>query len=99
MVLAKVIGTVISTKKEPKIEGIKFLLLDKINPETMKEKGDFIVAMDSVGAGLGEIVFYVTGSSSRMTGTTEGKPSDATITAIVDEIDINGKWVYRKDEI
>jgi microcompartment protein CcmK/EutM len=54
--------------------------------------------MDSVGAGLGEVVFYVAGSSSRMTATTEGKPSDATIISIVDSIDINGKYVYRKEK-
>ena len=53
--------------------------------------------MDSVGAGTGEIVFYAAGSSSRMTRVTEGRPSDATITAIVDNIDCNGKLVYRKD--
>ena len=99
MVLAKVIGTVVSTRKEPKIEGIKFLLLEKINPKTMKGQGEYLVAMDSVGAGLGEIVFYVSGSSSRMTSVTEGKPSDATITAIVDLIDIEGKYIYKKDKV
>lgn len=97
MVLAKVVGTVVSTRKEEKIEGIKFLLLEKVNPETMKGKKDYVVAMDSVGAGLGEIVFYVSGSSSRMTETTQGRPSDATITAIVDSIDMNGEFVYQKD--
>ena len=97
MVLAKVVGTVVSTRKEPKIEGIKFLLLEKVNPETMKGKRDYVVAMDSVGAGLGEIVFYVSGSSSRMTAITQGKPSDATITAIIDSIDIEGRYVYQKD--
>ena len=97
MVLAKVVGTVVSTNKEPKIEGIKFLLLEKINPQTMEGLSDFVVAMDSVGAGNGEIVFYAAGSSSRMTRVTEGRPSDATITAIVDNIDCNGKPVYRKD--
>lgn len=97
MVLAKVVGTVVSTRKEPKIEGIKFLLLEKIDPSSMKGKKDYLVAMDSVGAGPGEVVFYVSGSSSRMTETTEGKPSDATITAIVDLIDIDGKTVYHKD--
>jgi len=98
MVLARVVGTVVSTRKEPKIEGIKFLLLEKINPETGKGNKEYVVAMDSVGAGPGEIVFYVSGSSSRMTTTTEGRPSDATITAIVDAIDIEGKYVYQKDE-
>jgi microcompartment protein CcmK/EutM len=98
MILGRVIGTVVSTRKEPKIEGIKFLLLEKINPETMKGMGDYLVAMDSVGAGPGEIVFYAAGSSARMTSVTEGRPADATITAIVDEIDISGKLVYQKDK-
>lgn len=97
MVLAKVVGTVVATRKEPKIEGIKFLLIEKLDPATMKGKKDFLVAMDSVGAGPGELVFYVSGSSSRMTATTEGKPSDATITAIVDVIEMDGKTVYHKD--
>jgi len=97
MVLARVVGTVVSTRKEPKIEGIKFLLIEKINPEDLKGKGDFLVAMDSVGANLGEIVFYAAGSSARMTTVTEGRPADATITAIVDAIEINGKYVYHKE--
>ena len=98
MILAKVIGNVVSTRKEPKIEGIKFLLLEKINPTTLQGSGDYIVAMDSVGAGIGEVVFCVAGSSSRMTAVTEGKPSDATIIAIVDAIEINGTYVYQKDQ-
>jgi microcompartment protein CcmK/EutM len=99
MILAKVIGNVVSTRKEPKIEGIKFLLLEKVNPTTLQGSGDYLVAMDSVGAGIGEVVFYVAGSSSRMTAVTEGKPSDATIVAIVDAIEIKGSYVYQKDQI
>ncbi len=98
MILAKVIGNVVSTRKEPKIEGIKFLLLEKINPTTLQGNGDYVVAMDSVGAGIGEVVFYVAGSSSRMTAITEGKPSDATIVAIVDAIEIRGSYFYQKDQ-
>ncbi len=97
MVLAKVIGNVVSTRKEPKIEGIKFLLVEKIDAKTLEGKKEYVVAMDSVGAGAGEVVFYVSGSSSRMTEVTEGRPSDATITAIVDIIEINGKTVFHKD--
>jgi len=89
---------VVSTRKEPKIEGIKFLLLEKVDPATMEGKKDFVVAMDTVGAGLGEVVFYVAGSSARMTAVTEGKPSDASITAIVDSVDLDGRFVYRKDQ-
>ena len=96
MVLARVAGTVVSTAKEPRIEGIKLLLLEKIDVNTMKGKNDFVVAMDAVGAGDGEIVFFVGGSSSRQTDVTSGKPSDATIIAIVDSFDIDGKTVYSK---
>lgn len=97
MILAKVVGNVVSTRKEPKIEGIKFLLLEKINPESLQGTGDYLVAMDSVGANPGEIVFYAAGSSARMTAITEGRPADATITAIVDAIELRGKYVYHKE--
>ena len=98
MQLARVAGTVVATRKEQRIEGIKFLLLEKIDAATMEGKKDYVVAMDSVGAGIGEIVFYASGSSSRMTAVTEGRPSDAAIIAIVDAIDCRGDAVYRKDE-
>ena len=97
MQLARVTGTVVSTRKEPRIEGIKFLLLEKIDAATMEGKNDYVVAMDSVGAGFGEVVFYASGSSSRMTTVTDGKPSDAAIIAIVDSIDVKGELVYQKD--
>lgn len=99
MVLAKVVGTVVAAHKEPRLEGIKFLLVEKIDPATMQGKGDYAVAMDAVGAGPGEIVFFVAGSSSRLTAVTEGKPSDASIIAIVDNIELDGKLVYRKDAV
>jgi microcompartment protein CcmK/EutM len=97
MQLARVTGTVVSTRKEQRIEGIKFLLLEKIDAASMEGKKDYVVAMDSVGAGIGEVVFYASGSSSRMTTVTDGKPSDAAIIAIVDSIDLKGERVYQKD--
>jgi microcompartment protein CcmK/EutM len=97
MQLARVTGTVVSTRKEQRIEGIKFLLLEKIDAATLEGKKDYVVAMDSVGAGIGEVVFYASGSSSRMTTVTDGKPSDAAIIAIVDSIDVKGEFVYQKD--
>ncbi len=97
MVLAKVVGTVVSSHKSQKIEGIKFLLLEKIDPVTMNGKGDFVVSMDSVGAGVGEIVFYVSGSSARYTSATEGRPSDSAIIAIVDYIEKDGVYTYEKN--
>ncbi len=98
MTLARVIGTVVSTHKAVKIEGIKFLLVEKIDAVTQKGKNDFVVVMDSVGAGQGEIVFYVTGSSARMTNITEGRPTDGTVIAIVDNIEKDGSYVYQKDK-
>ncbi len=97
MVLARVIGTVVSSQKPESIKGIKFLLLEKLDPSNMHGKKDYVVAMDSVGAGPDEVVFYVAGSSARMTETTKGKPSDAAIIAIVDNIELDGKYVYQKD--
>ncbi|MCG8573192.1 MAG: EutN/CcmL family microcompartment protein [Spirochaetes bacterium] len=98
MILARVVGTVVSSHKVELLKGIKFLLLDKIDVNTMQGKGDYVVAMDSVGAGVGEIVFYVSGSSARLTNVTEGRPSDASIIAIVDNIEKEGKYIYTKDQ-
>ena len=75
MILGRVIGTVVSTRKSPRLDGRKFLLVEKINPSTMKGKKDFVVAIDAVGAGPDEIVFYATGSCGRYTEATEGRPS------------------------
>ena len=62
----------------------------------MKGTGDFAVGIDDVGANAGEVVFFVTGSSARMTDTTKGRPSDATIIAIVDQIEKDGELLYDK---
>ena len=96
MVLARVSGTVVATQKPASMLGLRLLLLEKVDAATMKGKGDFVVAIDAVGANAGEIVFYVGGSSARMTEETKGKPSDATIIAIVDEVELDGASVYRK---
>ena len=98
MLLARVTGTVVSTRKEPKIEGIRFMVLEKLDAATMQGKKDFVVAMDTVGAGPGEVVFFVAGSSARLTAITDGRPSDAAIVAIVDAVELDGRTVYRKDQ-
>ena len=98
MVLARVKGTVVSTHKPDSLQGLRLLLLEKIDAVTLKGKGDYVVGIDSVGANAGEIVFYVTGSSARMTDTTKGKPSDATIIAVVDVIEKDGAVTYSAAE-
>ncbi|MHC5057811.1 MAG: EutN/CcmL family microcompartment protein [Planctomycetota bacterium] len=96
MLLGRVVGTVVATQKSPRLEGRKFLLVENINAATMEGKGSYVVAIDGVGAGPEEIVFYATGSCGRYTDLTLNKPSDATITAIVDYIEIDGSYVYEK---
>lgn len=95
MILAKVIGTVVSTQKEPSMEGLKFLLLRQIDLEG-KSKGGFVVAADAVDAGVGEIVLYASGSSARQTVRTDKRPCDAVVMAIVDNWEVNGKIAYKK---
>lgn len=87
MFLGKVIGTVWSTKKDENLVGAKFLIVKQLDLN-FKEKENFVVAVDSVGAGEGEVVLVATGSSSRQTEFTKNKPVDAVIMAIVDKLDI-----------
>jgi len=96
MILARVVGTVVASHKEPKMEGMKMLLLDKIDPVTLSGKNDFVVAVDAVGAGIGELVFYASGSSARFTRQTEGLPADSAVVAIVDAIEVDGAFTFRK---
>jgi microcompartment protein CcmK/EutM len=96
MIIAKVVGTVVSSQKAEKMEGIKLLLLEKVDAVTLAGKNDFVIALDSVGAGIGEIVLYVSGSSARSTTVTEGVPTDSTIIAIVDNIAKDNVFTYQK---
>jgi len=93
--LGKVIGTVWSTRKDENLIGAKFLIVRHLDLE-MKEKDNFVVAVDSVGAGEGETVLVATGSSSRQTSFTQNKPVDAVIMAIVDKLDVPLKDLLKK---
>ena len=90
MFLGRVIGTVWSTKKDENLVGAKFLIVRELTLD-LKEKERFVVAVDSVGAGEGEVVLVATGSSSRMTNFTKDKPVDAVIMGIVDKLDVADK--------
>ena len=95
MNLAKVIGTVVATRKEESIEGLKLLMLGLAGPDG-EPTGATVVAVDGVGAGEGEFVLYAAGSSARQTAATDGKPVDAVVMAIVDSWDIDGQERYKK---
>jgi microcompartment protein CcmK/EutM len=90
MILGKVIGTVWSTKKDENLVGSKLLIVKQLDLD-FQEKSNFLIAVDSVGAGEGEIVLVASGSSARQTVITKNKPVDAVIMAIVDKLDVSIK--------
>ena len=96
MKVCKVIGNVVSTEKDESIKGFKLLIVQPVDMIGFKPESSPFVAIDAVGAGDGELVLVVTGSSSRLTSMTKDKPSDATIQAIIDFVYINGKETYKK---
>jgi microcompartment protein CcmK/EutM len=97
MQLAKVIGTVVSSRKEESLQGLKLLMVRPVD-EDGKETGNPLVAADAVGAGPDEIVLVAAGSSARQTKETDKRPVDAVIMAIVDTWSVEGKTKYRKNE-
>jgi len=95
MIFAKVAGNVVCTRKDEKLVGTKLLLVQPVSLEG-EPRGNPLVAVDVVGAGEGELVLLVQGSSARQTGRTEGNPVDCTVFAIVDTIEKDRKVVFRK---
>jgi microcompartment protein CcmK/EutM len=97
MLLGKVVGTLVATRKEPTLDGLKFLVLKQLDVEG-QETGVYRVAADAVDAGLGEVVLYATGSAARQTKYTDRRPCDAVILAIVDTVEVDGVVKYQKAE-
>jgi microcompartment protein CcmK/EutM len=95
MLLGKVVGTVVATRKEPTLDGSRFLLVRGIDAEG-KSTSSLVVAVDAMGAGVGEVVMYASGSSARQTELTKDRPVDAVIMAIVDLVEVEGKLTYQK---
>ncbi len=98
MLLGKVVGTLVATRKEPSLEGLKFLVLRQLDIEG-KPMAAYRVAADAVGAGLGEVVLFATGSSARQTKVTDKRPCDGVIMAIVDTLEVDGVVKYDKAEV
>ena len=95
MLLARVVGTVVATRKEPSMEGHKFLLLRRVTVEG-ENTSQIVVATDAVGAGEGDVVMYASGSSARQTEITRDRPCDAVVMAIVDTWDVGDARMYDK---
>ena len=99
MLLAKVEGAVVATKKDPSMSGRKLLLLrpqlvDDKDPTKLRPAANTIVAVDSVGAGIGELVMFTQGSSARLAPNLQNAPVDAVVIGIVDSVDVLGKQIF-----
>ena len=95
MLLGRVAGTLVASQKEANLEGLKFLVVRQLDVDN-EETGGYVVAADAVGAGVGEVVLYATGSSARQTVLTNNRPCDAVIMAIVDTWEVGGTEVWSK---
>jgi len=95
MQLAKIVGSVVATRKEESLSGLKLLLVRPVDEEG-REGASVLVAADAVGAGPGELVLIASGSSARQTLATDKRPVDAVVMAIVDSWDVGGAVKYRK---
>ena len=89
MLLAKIVGTVVATRKDPRLESNKLLVARPVDPSG-KVDGGFVVAVDTVDAGVGETVLIVSGSSARMAAGMKDCPVDAAVVGIVDALDVVG---------
>ena len=85
MILARVVGTIVATRKDPRLEGFKLLILRPVAPDGKEESG-YLVAVDTVQAGAAELVIVVSGSSARLAEGCKDRPVDASIVGIVDEV-------------
>jgi len=95
MRLGKVVGTVVATQKDEKLTGRKLLVVEDVDLSG-QPAGTYLVAVDAVGAGTGEIVLTCSGSSARLTDVTKDSPVDGTIIAIVDTVEVGGETRYKK---
>jgi microcompartment protein CcmK/EutM len=95
MLIARVIGTTISTVKDDKLTGRKLLIMRQ-SDETGSPSGKPYVAVDTVDAGIGDLVLTCAGSSARQTNITKDSPVDAVIMAVIDSLEVDGKVVFRK---
>lgn len=90
MLLARVVGTVVATRKDPRLEGKKLLVLRHLSPDG-KDSSGYVVAVDTVGAGVREKVIAVSGSSARMAQGCKDTPVDTAVIGIVDEVELDSE--------
>ncbi len=91
MILAKIVGTVVATRKDERLVGMKLLVARPIDSHGKHDGVSLLVAVDTVDAGFGETVLIVSGSSARLASGTENRPIDAAIVGIVDTVELTGE--------
>ena len=96
MLVGRVTGSVVSTNKTSALQGVKLLIVQSVELDTLKMKDDYVICVDDVGAGEGDLVFCAYGSSSRQSDTSKNLASDFTIYGILDSIDLRGARMYDK---
>ncbi len=95
MLMGRVLGTVVASQKDVGLKGMKLHVVQQTDAYGQPQ-GSYVVAVDSVGAGVGELVLFASGSSARQTETTRDRPVDAVIMAVVDEVEMQGKTTFSK---
>jgi microcompartment protein CcmK/EutM len=95
VLLGRVAGTLVASEKEPTMEGLKFLVIKQVGVDG-DDSGGYVIAADAVGAGVGEMVMFATGSSARQTEMTRDRPCDAVVMAIVDTWEVGGEVKFTK---
>ena len=89
MILGRVAGTVVATRKDERLDGFKLLVVQAVEPDG-RPKDSYVVAVDTVDAGVGELVLVVSGSSARMAAGCQDRPVDAAVAGIVDDVELAG---------
>ena len=95
MIIGRVIGRTVATRKDEKLEGAKLLLVEEVDPRG-SASGDLAVVVDHLGAGTGDVVLVSQGSAARFTGPTKDRPVDALVVGIVDTIRLDGRGTFTK---
>ncbi len=95
MLIGEVVGSVVATQKDEQLEQLKLLVV-RVHTHANEETDRYVVAVDAVQAGLGDMVLFATGSSARQTKLTQDKPCDAVIMAVIDSWDLGGENIYEK---
>ena len=96
MLVGRVTGSVVSTNKSDTLSGCKLLIVQPVDLETLKMKNDYVVCVDDIGAGEGDLVFCAYGSSARQSDTSKNVASDFSVYGVIDSLDMRGKRTYDK---